>query len=137
MKAVRGEDDLNGQKDFIDDICGFALAKLVHMHIVHHVRKGETEYKIPDKYDIRGSSSIIDQVDNILIVFRDKKAEQAKDDQKGTPTACLKVVKNRHGSYEGILGFWFDIESFQYLENPTLRPNSYVIKNNYPRTFHN
>jgi twinkle protein len=128
MKAVRGEDDLNGQKEFIDDICGFAMSRKVHVHIVHHVRKGESEDKMPDKFDVRGSSSIIDQVDNIHIVFRNKKNEGLPNPDKMKPTAALKVAKCRHGDYEGILGFWFDPKSMQYLENIDSTPTRYEFK---------
>jgi twinkle protein len=122
MKCVKGEDDYNGQKAFINDLCGFAMARSVHVHLVHHVRKGETSKElIPGKFDIKGSVGIADQVDNIFIVWRNKNAEAeiAKGERgkyDGDYTAVLKCEKARHGNWEGSLGFFFDPVTMQYLE---------------------
>lgn len=125
MKCVRGEDDYNGQKDFVNELCSFAQAHGVHVHLVHHVRKGESEAKAPGKFDIRGASSITDLVDNVFIVWRNKRAEA---DGKGDPTCLLACEKQRHGEFEGKLGFWFDKESQQYLERVDARPIRYNLQ---------
>jgi twinkle protein len=135
MKSVKGEDDYNGQKDFITAACSFAMAHGSHVHIVHHVRKGENEGKIPDKFDIRGASSIVDQVDNVIVVFRNKKNEELETPSLDSPTAVLNVVKNRHGDFEGKLGFWFDKDTLQYLERPDSIPFKYAFKLNYGITW--
>ncbi len=122
MKCVRGDDDYNAQKDFVNDLCTFAQARRVHVHLVHHVRKGESEGNIPGKFDVKGAGSIADQVDNAFIVWRNKKAERA-DPTK--PSALLKCDKQRNGEWEGQLGFWFDPQSMQYLESPSGRPVRY------------
>lgn len=114
MKCVRGEDDYNGQKDFVNALCIFAQSNGVHVHLVHHVRKGESEHKAPGKFDIRGASSITDLVDNVFIVWRDKRAAQSGS---GQPTAQVLCEKQRHGAWEGSFGFWFDDAAQQYLEH--------------------
>lgn len=113
MKCVRGEDDYNAQKDFVNELCAFVQAHGVHVHLVHHVRKGESEYKAPGKFDVKGAGAITDQVDNVFIVWRNKKAEEEKS---GDPTCVLACEKQRNGEFEGKLGFWFDIDSQQYVE---------------------
>lgn len=113
MKCVKGEDDYNGQKDFINELCAFAQAHQVHVHLVHHVKKAESEFKTPGKFDIKGTGAISDQVDNIFIVWRNKKAEQ---EQNGEPNCILSCEKQRHGEYEGKFGFWFDLAAQQYVE---------------------
>lgn len=125
MKCVRGEDDYNGQKDFVNGLCSFAQASGVHVHLVHHVRKGESETKAPGKFDIRGASSITDLVDNIFIVWRNKRAEVEKGVE---PTCLVSCEKQRHGEFEGKLGFWFDKESQQYLERVDAQPVRYNLK---------
>lgn len=125
MKCVRGEDDYNGQKDFVNDLCSFAQANQVHVHLVHHVRKGESESKAPGKFDVRGASSITDLVDNVFIVWRNKKAAETDN---GEPTCQVAVEKQRHGEYEGKLGFWFDPDSQQYLERADAIPIRYNLK---------
>jgi twinkle protein len=125
MKCVRGEDDYNGQKDFVNDLCSFAQANQVHVHLVHHVRKGESEIKAPGKFDIRGASSITDLVDNVFIVWRNKRAGERDEDDPGCQVA---VEKQRHGEFEGKLGFWFDKDSQQYLEQASALPVRYNLK---------
>lgn len=113
MKCVKGEDDYNAQKDFVNELCAFAHAHDVHVHLVHHVRKGESEHKAPGKFDVKGAGAITDQVDNVFIVWRDKKAE---DDESAQYNANLLCEKQRNGEFEGRFGFWFEPSSQQYLE---------------------
>lgn len=124
MKCVKGEDDYNAQKDFVNELCAFAQAHNVHIHLVHHVRKGESELKAPGKFDIKGAGAITDQVDNVFIVWRDKKAEA---ENKGNPNCYVSCEKQRNGEWEGRLGFWFDIDSQQYLESVEQRPARYSL----------
>jgi len=124
MKCVKGEDDYNAQKDFVNELCAFAQANKVHVHLVHHVRKGESEHKAPGKFDIKGAGAITDQVDNVFIVWRNKKALEEKTDD---PTAVVACEKQRNGEFEGKFGFWFDVDSQQYLETLTEVPNRYNI----------
>lgn len=124
MKCVKGEDDYNAQKDFVNELCAFAQANNVHIHLVHHVRKGESEHKAPGKFDIKGAGAITDQVDNVFIVWKNKKAI---DEKSGDPTCVLACEKQRNGEYEGQLGFWFDFDSQQYVEAYSTLPCSYGI----------
>lgn len=120
MKCVKGEDDYNAQKDFINELCTFANDHGVHIHIVHHVRKGESEHKAPGKFDIKGAGAITDQVANVFIVWRNKKAEA---ENNGEPTAVLSCEKQRNGEFEGKFVFWFDVESQQFLESAVTKPS--------------
>lgn len=125
MKCVKGEDDYNAQKDFVNELCAFAQDHGVHIHLVHHVRKGESEHKAPGKFDVKGAGSITDQVDNVFIVWRNKLAER---NNKRDPTCLLMCEKQRNGEYEGSFGFWFDVESQQYLECMDNVPMRYIFK---------
>lgn len=124
MKCVRGEDDYNGQKDFVNELCSFAQHFGVHVHLVHHVRKGESEHKAPGKFDIKGTGGITDQVDNVFIVWKNKKAI---DENNGEPTCVMACEKQRHGEFEGKFGFWFEPGSQQYMENMNEQPGWYGI----------
>jgi twinkle protein len=126
MKCVKGEDDYNGQKDFVNELCAFAQAHRVHVHLVHHVRKGESEHKAPGKFDIKGAGAITDLVDNVFIVWRNKKAEQ--DKSSAEPTAMVLCEKQRNGEFEGKFGFWFDVDSQQYLEKAGDAANRYSLQ---------
>jgi twinkle protein len=126
MKCVRGETDYDAQKDFVNELCAFAQARKVHVHLVHHVRKGEDEDRIPGKFDAKGAGAVTDMVDNVFIVWRNKKAERG-DNANGKPTAMLRCDKQRNGEWEGMLGFWFHPESMQYLERIDGIPMRYTI----------
>lgn len=125
MKCVRGEDDYNGQKDFVDELTAIARDFGIHIHLVHHVRKGETEDRLPGKFDGKGSGAISDQVDQVFTVWRNKKKEreiakliadkrEISDDLMNKPDAILACDKNRHGEWEGLVNLWFHPESLQY-----------------------
>lgn len=124
MKCVKGEDDYNAQKDFVNELCAFAQTNGVHVHLVHHVRKGESEHKAPGKFDIKGAGAITDQVDNVFIIWRNKKAEQ---ENNGEPTCIMACEKQRNGEFEGKFGFWFDVDSNQYVESASELPAMYGV----------
>lgn len=118
MKCVAAEDDYNGQKAFVDELTAIARDYGMHIHLVHHIRKLATDEATPDKTDVKGSGSITDQVDNLLLVWRNKKKE--KDRQAGKlvadtePDAMLICDKQRNGEWEGRIALWFDKDSQQY-----------------------
>lgn len=134
MKCVRGEDDYNGQKDFVDMLTTLARDLGVHIHLVHHVRKGENEDKAPGKFDAKGSGAISDQVDQVLTVWRNKKKERTveriqrtpgaliDDETQKQPDAVLICDKNRHGEWEGSVQLWYDPRSLQYTSDSRCIP---------------
>lgn len=122
MKCVKGEDDYNGQKDFVDAITSIARDTGMHVHLVHHIRKLGAETEMPDKTDVKGSGSITDQVDNLLLVWRNKAKERdaqaGKSVDESAPDSMLICDKQRNGEWEGRIALWFDQESQQYLPRP-------------------
>src|SRR5690606_30112296 len=76
MKCVRGTDDYNGQKDFVDLLCTLARDHDIHIHLVHHVKKQEDESKITGKFAGSGSHAITDQVDQVITLWRNKPKER-------------------------------------------------------------
>jgi len=126
MKCVRGADDYNGQKNFVDELTAIARDHNTHIHLVHHIRKMENEAKKPDKTDVKGAGEITDMVDNVLLVWRNK-AEPVN--RKPTdPDAALICCKQRHGEWEGGINLWFDRDSQQYVEQPGIDPVSYSVR---------
>lgn len=126
LKCGLGEEDYNAQKLFVDRICTVARDTGMHIHLVCHSRKKEDETKPPRKMDIRGAGSISDQVDNVIVWWRNKAKEEAlrtiKDDAKleelrAQPDAVLICDKQRNGDWEGRLGYWFEPASLQFVES--------------------
>jgi len=114
-------DDLEREKLFMNQLVGLARALDIHIMLVHHVRKppqGGDEY-IPTRFDVKGSGSIVDQVQLLLIVWEDKIKRSARQKQElnapltekeakalEKPCAQLIVTKQRNGEFEGALGLW-------------------------------
>lgn len=132
MKVVKGEDDYNGQKEFVNSICATAQDYNIHVHLIHHSRKLGDEGSIPGKMDAKGSGSIVDQVDQSFTVWRNKKKEQqrqaGKEVDESLPDAMLICDKNRHGDWEGRVGLYYVQGATSYTERPG-RPMHY----NYDR----
>lgn len=136
-KCVRGEDDFNGQKAFVDEMTAVARDYAIHVHLVHHLRKPASEAALPDKHDNKGSGAITDQVDNVFMVWRNKPKEddvKAKGDMSNKRTEpdhfllCRKQ-RNYEGSAEGepSIMLWFHRDAQQYLaeagDAPMFFPN--------------
>jgi twinkle protein len=123
MCCVSGEDDYNSQKDFVFQLCEMARELGIHIHIVHHIRKLQDEKIIPGKFDIKGSGSITDRVDNVIIVYRNKRKEaELQKSDKELPQekrvewqraydASVIVVKQRDGGEEATVKLWFQREA--------------------------
>ncbi len=129
--GFRGSKDIiSGQQvDFVDRLCWAAKTYNNHIHIVHHMRKGEGntgEYKVPGKHDFRGAGELVDLVDNAFIIHRNKAKEESKEKDQSKFDATLKIVKQRHGEFEGTYGFFFHPASLQYLPKNDNVPAKYI-----------
>lgn len=119
-KCVKGEEDYDGQKAFVDELCAIARDHNIHIHLVHHIKKPPNDDHLPTKYDFKGSGSITDQPDNVIGVWRNKKKERAKGAERALmdtkPDAMLIVDKQRNGSgWEGNIGLWYLHQSQQFV----------------------
>ena len=116
MKCGMSPEDYAGQKAFLNELTGVALDTGVHIHLVAHARKSEKETDRIDKFSIKGTSEITDQVDNVVLVSRNKKKENDRNGQfEDDPDAFLTVAKQRHGDWEGTIGLWYHKPSCSYM----------------------
>jgi twinkle protein len=128
MKCVRGEDDYNGQKDFIDTVTAIARDHNCHIHLVHHLRKPKDENEVPDKHDNKGSGAITDQVDNVMLVWRNKRKEDDlklkgnMSNHKSEPDTRLLCRKQRNGEHEPSIALWYNTDAQQYVGNEGDQP---------------
>jgi twinkle protein len=129
MKCVPGEDAYNDQKNFVDKLTSLARDHDIHIHLVHHIRKLSNEEVRPSKSDLRGSSAITDQVDNVLIVHRNKRKEHAresgKDYDETDPDAYLMCEKQRNGEGEPWFDLWYHNDSQQFLDRRNGMPMAF------------
>lgn len=130
MKAVRGFDDYNAQKDFVNSLCTIAKDTGMSIHLVAHTRKLQDEGKKPSKYDVSGASAITDLVDNALLFWRNKPKEA--DRRSGgskladEPDALLMCCKQRELGEEPEFGLWYHRDSQSYTESPNARPVDWI-----------
>lgn len=124
-KCGIGTDDYNRQKTFVDKLAWLAKTLEIHIHLIHHIRKGDSEMRRPDKSDVKGAGEIVDLVDNLLMLWRNKPKEEkvrcgeVLDDE---PDANLIVGKQRHGEWEGRISLWFHQGSMQYTPSSRNEP---------------
>ncbi len=126
VKCGIAPDDYSKQKEFVDRLCWAAKSENIHIHLVHHMRKGNKEGDVPDKFDVKGAGEITDLVDNVFIVHRNKNKEQkieaGKSVDKLDPDGSVSVAKQRHGEWEGKINLWFHKPSTQYISGPDSLP---------------
>lgn len=137
LKCGIGEDDYNGQKLFMERIADFKNQYPVHVHLVTHSRKGESEIKPTGKMDVRGSSSITDLADTVLTIWRNKGKEEEinamkmnnldiPDEVKSKFDGMLFCRKQRNGEWEGQIGLYWHPPSNQFLEKDRPYPYEFL-----------
>lgn len=121
MKCVKGTENYDGQKDFVDSLTICARDYSVHLHLVAHLKKGEGDERMPTRMDISGTGAISDLADNVILVWRNKKKERDRDAGKAIneddPDAMLIVDKARNGEWEGRIRLWYDRASLKFSDH--------------------
>lgn len=127
-KCVKGEDDFNGQKEFVDELCAVARDEDIHIHLVHHIRKSGSLAAKPTKADFKGSGSITDQVDNVIAVWRNKPKERAAGIRNQSEADTLLIVdKQRNGEgWEGEIALWYLHQSQQFVGSHSASPMEFI-----------
>lgn len=136
-KCGFAEDDYNGQKNFVDRLTDFAKSHGVHVALVHHMRKGDSEDRPGGKMDAKGSGGITDMADTCAVWWRNKPKEKAVKAAKlkgvetppeyaEKPDAMLLFDKQRNGEAEPTFALWFDQASLQFLGHSDARPHRFV-----------
>lgn len=118
------------QKKFVDRLQRVAKRHGGHIHLVHHLRKGQDEDAIPGKLDLKGAGELSDLADNVILVHRNKRKERKSFDPEhipdpNEPDARLIVDKQRHFEWTGSISLWFSPEGLRYREKPEVRPKWY------------
>lgn len=129
-------DDYNGQRAFVDTLTDFAKEHDVHIILVCHMRKTESDEKPGGKFDVLGGGSITNLADTVLVWWRNRKKEErlkrsdldeAEIDRiQSEPDALCLCEKQRNGEDEPRIALWFDKSSHQFLQQKNTRPQQYV-----------
>ena len=108
------------QKNFVQDLIALAKRFDVHIWLVHHVRKGQSETDEINKFSIRGAAAITDNADNVLLLCRnlakEKKQEKfyRREVDISEADSVLVVAKQRNGDWQGRIPLWFDRTSYRF-----------------------
>jgi twinkle protein len=106
-------EDYGAERDFAQAIQTIAKAEQLAVLMVHHTRKPQGpdgESRKPHKYDLMGSSYLVNLCNGVLMCWHDKAKSHAReiggdyDDDK--PCLVISVQKNRGGPFEGSVGLW-------------------------------
>jgi twinkle protein len=125
-KCGLAEDDYNGQKRFVEALCDFKNETDSTVFLVTHSRKLESEARIVDKMDIKGTGAIADLADVITTLWRNKGKEARPEEKAEEPDAWWYWQKNRNGDFEGAVSLWFEAQTYQFLDWKQSRPKAYL-----------
>lgn len=118
-KVVSVDNDKSGEvQTFINDAVRIAIETGMHLHIVVHIRKPPDERTIPTRYEIRSTGSAVDQVTNVVMVWRNIPKERARDSgedyDRSEADLIARVDKQNNGGWMGDVRLWFDPRSFRF-----------------------
>ena len=145
-KCGLAAEDYDAEKQFIDRLQWAAKTLNIHVHLVAHVRKPQSggEEWIPTKFDVKGTGSLTDMCDNVFIHWKNKaKAQAVEAQERGEtltdkehaqlerPDQLLIVAKQRHGSWEGKKGLWFDRDSLQFTGDDSGRVMPFSLETSF------
>lgn len=128
MKCGMNENEDHGRvKNFVDQLCITAKYLKCHIHLVAHSKKPSSKDGRPSRYDIKGSGSISDLADNIIIMWRNNEKERLLDEGikdhaeemeiEQQPDAKMIVDKQRHGcSWVGSIKLKHSAQSRSFYE---------------------
>ena len=77
MKCGLAFDDYKGQKLLVDRLFDFTQKYDVHIFLVAHSKKKDSEKEYVGKMDVKGISEITDMAHNVISVWRNKAKEEA------------------------------------------------------------
>jgi twinkle protein len=137
MKLDVASDDFDKQRQVLNKLVNFSRSSGCHIHLVCHPKKTDDEGKKPGKMDIKGSSDIFNQADNILAVWRNRAKEedqaQRSDGSKDfrNPDTICYLEKDREFGLYGNCHLFFNPSRRRFLRlGPSGKP---IVPRLYPR----
>ena len=140
MKLGFGVDEYNKHKAFMDDLTAFVNTYDVHVFLVAHAKKKESEREQIGKFDVKGVSEMTDNAHNCLVCWRNKPKEEEMrelihaEDPEGAESIMqskfdtkFSVVKQRNGNgEEPDIHLWFNKHTRQYTDRYDEEGTNYV-----------
>jgi twinkle protein len=131
MKCTGDDDDLGVQKGIVNSLTEVAKEVKIHIHLVHHARKGTDTLKAINKYDIKGSGAIADLAHNLVLIHRNlQKEENTKVmgvSDNSVPDQILFVIKQRNGEKDNFeIPLWYHDQTLSYTKCFEQLPVNYL-----------
>tara|TARA_B100001939_G_C16927365_1_gene612335 strand:+ start:1 stop:903 length:903 start_codon:yes stop_codon:yes gene_type:complete len=134
MKCGLRFDDYNAQKTTMDLLTQFVDKYDVHVFLVAHSRKKDSEGERAGKMDVKGISEITDNAHNVLSIWRNKEKEEILNTlkQSQNPNDKIKIVEVEREMHDAVfsvekqrgdkgeepkLKLFYDLNTRQYHEN--------------------
>jgi twinkle protein len=106
MKIANLEEDYVAQGEFLNELQRFAKQTMTHVHLVAHPRKKDGKL---DKFDVKGSSQIPNNADNVLIITRNESKQGWEDHD-----TRVELVKQRDSGWHHTWFLRFDPARYTY-----------------------
>lgn len=121
MRIQELEEDWPAQGEFCNRLQDFAKETQSHIHLVAHLGKPSTGSDRPSMYNIKGSSLLVNNADNVLLILRNPKKEKlrkagqlTKEDEKTMHDSEVIVEKQRETGWTGLYRLRFDPYRYMY-----------------------
>jgi len=121
MRIEELEEDYPAQGQFCNRLQDFAKETGAHIHLVAHLAKPSQSMERPTMYGIKGSSLIVNNADNVLLVCRNPEKEKLRkngklteEEDRNTHDAEIIVEKQRDTGWTGIFKLKFDPRRYTY-----------------------
>lgn len=127
MRLGISKTDLDAQEQAIYQLMNWTLSQGVHVHLVAHNRKPQSEGQHQGQHGVAGAMEIAANACNQMEVVRLRSVERVKEKEASgrelsekeqqmleRPGVLLHCNKQRHGGWEGLIPLWFDNESLRY-----------------------
>lgn len=120
-------DDYEAQKVFGNLLGLHTRRSRLHMHLVAHVRKGD-EAKLPNLYDTKGAGDLVNQVDKVLLPWRQKKPRSERVPGKDVMADGVLIVDKQRGrpNWIGRIPLYYHYPSTQLVTAEADGPVSFI-----------
>lgn len=121
LMRIKGlEEDYPAQGDFVNELSQFAKNSGVNVELVCHPKKSDRGAKVSEM-DIKGSSLIPNNSDNIVSIMKNPEKDRkrkdgalAKEDDMKLHDVEIRVEKQREVGWTGLFKLRFNSRSFSY-----------------------
>lgn len=121
MRIEELEEDYPAQGQFCNELQNFAKETGCHVHLVAHLSKPSQSMERPTMYGVKGSSLLVNNADNVLLIGRNPDKEKLRrlgklsdDEDISMHDAEVIVEKQRETGWTGMFKLKFDSRRYSY-----------------------